>query len=81
MASRWSDDTSTHTFCSHHEIFDKPRKNYEKPQDLLIKITLPASERSIALKELDSDYNINHFTLFQTEDSLIKVLSVRDFET
>jgi hypothetical protein len=81
MASEWSDEFSTHTFCSHHEIFDKPRKSYETPQDLLIKITIPASERGKALKELDNDYNINHFTLFQTEDSLIKTLSIRDFET
>ncbi|NOT04047.1 MAG: FRG domain-containing protein [Anaerolineales bacterium] len=81
MASKWSDEFSTHTFCSHHEIFDKSRKNYETPQDLLIKITIPASERGKALKELDNDYNINHFTLFQTEDSLIKALGIRDFET
>jgi hypothetical protein len=81
VATRWSAETSTHTFCSHHEVFDRPRKNYESPQDLLIKITIPTIERSKALKELDSDYNINHFTLFQTEDSLIKALSIRDFET
>jgi hypothetical protein len=80
MASKWSDESSTHTFCSHHEIFDKSRKGYETPQDLLIKVTIPASERGKALNELDSDYNINHFTLFQTEDSLIKTLGIRNFE-
>jgi hypothetical protein len=81
IASRWSDESTQHTFCSHHEIFDKARKSTEPLQDLLIKITIPITERRKALRELDNDYNINHFTLFQTEDSLIKTLGIRDFET
>ncbi|MDP2778479.1 MAG: hypothetical protein Q8O48_12635, partial [Anaerolineales bacterium] len=64
----------------HHEIFDEPRKNHNSVQDLLIKITIPTKDRNIALKELDNDYNINHFTLFQTEDSLIKTLGMKEFD-
>lgn len=75
VASRWSSNDSQHTFCSHHEVFNNPESN----QDILIKITIPVSDRKLALKELN-DYNINHFTLFQSEDSLIKALSMKDFD-
>jgi hypothetical protein len=44
-----------------------------------IKITIPASERKVALKDL-YDHNINHYTLFQTEDSLVKSLSAKYFD-
>jgi len=80
IASKWSEDSSSHSFCSHHEIFDQSRKNYNSAQDLLIRITIPTKDRNIALKELDNDYNINHFTLFQTEDSLIKTLGIKEFD-
>ncbi len=77
IASKWVEDKKQHMFCSHHLIFDKP--NRQSDQDILIKITIPVSERKTALKDLD-DYNINHFTLFQTEDSLIKALSMKIFD-
>jgi hypothetical protein len=76
-ASKWSSEHKRHFFCSHHEIFDNPHP-YHK-QDILIKITLPTTERIAALRDLD-DHNINHFTLFQTEDSLVKALSIREFD-
>ena len=75
VATRWSNENSQHIFCSHHEIFDKPKNN----QDILIKITIPVASRKKALLELN-DYNINHFTLFQNEDSLVKALSMKDFD-
>jgi hypothetical protein len=75
VATKWSKENSQHVFCSHHEIFDNPKKD----QDILIKITIPAVDRKLALKEL-YDYNISHFTLFQNEDSLIKTLSMKDFD-
>ena len=77
IATRWVAEESQHKFCSHHEIFDQP--NPRSTQDLLIKITIPASERIVALKEL-YDHNINQFTLFQTEDSLVKALSTKYFD-
>jgi len=76
-ATKWVVEESQHKFCSHHEIFDQP--NPRSTQDLLIKITIPASERIVALKDL-YDHNINHFTLFQTEDSLVRALSIKYFD-
>jgi hypothetical protein len=58
---------------------DKDDEALSNEQDLLIKITLPTKQRRPALEELN-DYNINHFTLFQTEDALIKALAIREFE-
>ncbi len=43
------------------------------------KIVLPADQRLEALKRLE-DYNINHFTLFQSEDALIKTVATRVFD-
>jgi len=77
IAAKWSAEHQEFSFCSHHEIFDKPPSIYN--QDKLIKITIPVADRKLALKDLD-DYNINHFTLFQTEDSLIKALSIKNFD-
>lgn len=75
VATRWSSENEEHTFCSHNEVFEKP----ENGQDVLIKITIPSIDRRIALRELN-DFNINHFTLFQSEDALIKALSIKDFD-
>lgn len=75
VATKWSIENSQHIFCSHHEIFNNPKKD----QDISIKITIPATDRKLALKELN-DYNINHFTLFQNEDALIKTLGIKDFD-
>lgn len=77
FASKWLTDTEEFEFCSHHEVFDNPHKLPQ--QDILIKITLPISEREKTLRDLD-EHNINHFTLFQTEDSLVKALSIREFD-
>jgi len=51
----------------------------EARQDLIIKITIPQSERRVALAAL-AEANLNHFTLFQTEDSLIQALDSRAFD-
>lgn len=75
VATRWSNQNEEHTFCPHHEVFKKP----ENGQDVLIKITIPSNDRRIALRELN-DFNINHFTLFQNEDALIKALSIKNFD-
>ena len=48
-------------------------------QDLLIKITLPIEFRSEALRALDM-YNVNHYTLFQSEDALVRTVGLRAFE-
>lgn len=77
LAAKWSEEANDFVFCSHHEVFDAP--NQIHPQDIVIKLTLPIGERKTVLKELE-DVNINHFTLFQTEDALVKALAIRDFE-
>jgi len=75
VATQWSNEKAEHVFCSHHEIFNRTKNS----QDILIKIKIPSFSRRMALLELN-DYNINHFTLFQSEDSLIKTLSMKDFD-
>ncbi len=78
VASKWSGKFQQTFFCSHHEVFGN-NVSVRNEQDILIKITIPSSERKKALRELD-DYNINHFTLFQTEDALVKLLNMKDFD-
>lgn len=75
IASTWSERNEEHEFCSHHDVFNKN----DDDQDILIKIIIPRGDRRLALRELN-DYNINHFTLFQNEDSLIKAISMKDFD-
>ena len=45
-------------------------------QDLLWKMTIPASERQKALKYLDK-FNLNEFTLFDSEEGLLEMLATR----
>ncbi len=61
-------------FQAHSDIFKKG----DDTQDLLIKITMPATDRMKALQDLD-DHNINDFTLFQTEEALVRTLAMRGF--
>jgi hypothetical protein len=77
FATKWPEKDYDFVFCSHHEVFDNPNKFPN--QDILIKITLPFSEKNLALKDLD-DYNINHFSLFQSDDALIKKLCIKNFD-
>jgi hypothetical protein len=43
----------------------------------LIRIAIPATERRAALMDLDQ-MNINSFSLFGTEDSLVRTIARRD---
>ncbi len=56
-------------------------KTEDKPfcQDLLIKYTIPATERTKVLRHLDK-MNISYASLFGTEDALIKTLAMRELE-
>ena len=60
-------------FEPHQSVFGF--KAYEK-QDLLWKMTLPASERLKAMRYFDK-VNLNEFTLFDTEEGLLEMLAVR----
>jgi len=74
-STQWIADKKEHRFCSHHNA-ESPTETW---QDILIKLTIPTADRLVALKELD-DFNINHYTLFQSEDALIRWQGIRAFE-
>lgn len=75
LSTRWDYVGSRHVFCPHESVFDKN----DQRQDALVKLVLPARDRQAALRRL-SDYNINHFTLFQSEDALVKALESKHFD-
>ncbi len=75
IATCWTYQQKKHVFCSHQEVFSRGSEG----QDVLVKIVLPALDRKKALKKLN-DYNINHFTLFQSEDALVKALESKHFD-
>jgi len=62
-------------FAKHQEIFDRNEPN----QDLLWKIIIPSRERIKVLAEL-SLMNINSFSLFNSEESLMEMLAVERFD-
>jgi hypothetical protein len=75
IATKWNYQNEKHYFCTHDSIFSQNSSQ----QDVLVKINLPAKGRIAALKKL-SDYNINHFTLFQSEDALVKAIEYKYFD-
>jgi hypothetical protein len=68
------DDSGDFRICSHHAVL----RNSNKEQDTLIRITLPASEKKAALSDLQA-HNINHYTLFGTDDALARTLAMKAF--
>lgn len=75
ISTKWNYKDEKHYFCQHEDVFVRD----DNSQDLLIKIILPSKCRDEALSHLN-DYNINHFTLFQSEDSLIKAIEMKEFD-
>ena len=75
IATEWSAQDQARSFCSHEDVF----RMTSGRQDALLKITVPIALRSDILRELN-DYNINDFTLFQSEDSLVKAVSMKCFD-
>ena len=75
ISTRWDYATQRHKFCRHELVFN----DIYDTQDVLIKIQLPAKERLTALRSL-SEFNIDHFTLFQSEDALVKALEIKNFD-
>ena len=61
-------------YTGHERVFSVG----EEHQDKLIKYILPTSEGKKILKLFDK-YNLNEFSLFGTEDSLMSSLSMREF--
>jgi FRG domain len=60
------------TWClrSHSSVFGKGQDH----QDLLWKFTVPSSEAPTVMRHLN-EYNINAFSLFQTEEALLETLA------
>ena len=75
VCTSWDSAAETHTFHSHHEV----TPGIGVTQDVLVRITIPRQDRVNALRQLE-DYNINHYTLFQTEDALIRTMGLRAFD-
>lgn len=59
-------------FMPHQHYFETNKGN----QDLLWKFNIPTREREKVLKRLDQ-HNLNAFTLFGSEDSLMETLALR----
>lgn len=62
-------------FASHEEVFARG----DTAQDLLWKFKLPGRLRLEVLRDLDA-YNLNAFSLFQTEESLLATLALREID-
>ncbi len=62
-------------FVSHQSVLQKRKSN----QDVLWKIMIPASEREKVLRLLDR-FNLNAFSLFDSEESLMKTLAFREID-
>jgi hypothetical protein len=63
-------------FRPHDDVFGQ--KDHQK-QDLLWKMTIPASERLKVLRFCDK-VNLNEFTLFDTEEGLLEMQAMRVFD-
>jgi hypothetical protein len=61
-------------FEQYHKVFDDGLHQ----QGICWKITIPAAERVKVLQELD-EYNVNSFSLFGSEESLMDTLATREF--
>lgn len=62
-----------HLYASHDDVFASGGDQ----QDLLWKFTIPTTERVEVLKKLDR-YNLNAYSLFGTEESLMDTLALRE---
>lgn len=73
---RWGDDGWK--FQPHSLVFDaKDHLGNPHDQDVCHKFVLRADERETVLRELN-DYNLNAFSLFGSEESLMEMLSMRE---
>jgi len=61
-------------FHSHQDVFDHRRPN----QDYLWKLDIPSGERNKILAVL-GDYNLNAFSLFGSEESLLETMWFREY--
>lgn len=71
-------ETKAHEFVRHDLAFDSDQDT-GVVQDVLLKIEIPTANRMRMLDHLD-DYNINYFSLFQSEEALMKAIARKEFE-
>jgi hypothetical protein len=64
------------SFANHGLVFGMQDRG---EQDVLWKIVIPASERVKVLRHLDK-FNLNEFTLFDSEEGLLEMLAMREFD-
>lgn len=74
-------DENEWKFCKHESVLDRndSRDPESAIQDLSWKFTLPASERIKVIEILDK-YNLNAFSLFQSEEALLETMAFREIE-
>lgn len=75
IATKVLSERMDHEFVCHEDVFKQNRQD----QDILIKYVIPSSERITALKYLER-VNINHFSLMQSEEALMKTLAFKEIE-
>jgi len=68
-------ESDTAEFRPHQSVFEPGRTD----QDLLWKFVVPANERLKVLSRLD-EYNLNAFSLFDSEESLMETLAFREID-
>lgn len=66
-------DSNEMIFADHEKAFSRNDEN----QDILYKFNIPSSERKKVLEKLDN-YNLNHYSLFGSEDSLVSTMALRE---
>jgi hypothetical protein len=75
MRTTFNTSDSCWRFTPHEDAFDGTRPF----SDRLWKFNLPSTERRKVLKYLDA-VNLNAYSLFGTEDSLMETLAIREFD-
>jgi hypothetical protein len=74
-------DEQVWRFAAHQRVFSQdPRQPDIPPQEVLWKFNIPSSERLKVLRLLNDDYNINAFSLFQSEESLMETMALRELD-
>lgn len=68
-------------FVTHETVLDRPTFRARSfPQDVLWKFNIPSTERLKVLRLLNDDYNINAFSLFGSEESLMETMALRELD-
>jgi hypothetical protein len=62
-------------YAPHESVFSRNRPN----QDVVLKFTIPATERIKVLTALDS-YNLNAFSLFESDEALMETMALRHID-